>query len=203
MDLAGRLEIVKITHRVSNSAAAGLLQNTPVFVSNGSRHEGRDCLVRFDLRQRRDYCIRNGEYVLNEHNNHPPIGNFITSDVPAAYPGLSKDRYVFTALWENRMEKIGEYPTMIEVNHYFDPGRAGGIPFFTRPQNGALGALLTQYGPSKIGTGLGYKGFIDKKLADPNRASRLVVANDKWVIERLEESIIALNLIPITMEPIR
>src|SRR3989338_1649338 len=171
-NLAGRLERVYIGLSISANAAVGLLGDRPVYVAHGNRYEGRDCLVRFDLRQ------RNSDDALNERAIRP-IGNFITTDIPNGFSGLSRDKYVFTALWEERMEKQDFFPTMSEVNMYFDPGKAGGIPFFSHVINGVLGALLTPNGPIKIGTCIGYKGYVLNKLADSDRASRLLVADNE------------------------
>ncbi len=203
MSLAGRLEKVTLSYPISTVTAIGSFDDKQVLVANGNKHSGKECLVRFDLRQRRDYFIRNGEYVLNEANNHPPIGNFITSEIPLKFRGLNSDQYVFTALWEERMVKGKRLPTMNEINHYYDPGKAGGIPYFVKPHNGMLGALITPAGFHKIWHTWSYPQFMHERLADPERASRLVVAETPDVLEEITTALLENCLIPIRMEPLR
>ena len=51
--LAGRVEKVTITNQTSNNRAIGIFENNYVYVTYGGAYEGKSCLVRFDLRQKR------------------------------------------------------------------------------------------------------------------------------------------------------
>ena len=112
--LCGRIEAVYIQRVYHQSPSIGIVDGQQIKVNHAPTPEGESCLVRVNMGS-----------IMNE-----VYGNFITSQIPADFPGLGLEQYALVALWEERMAKKRRYPTFNEIGHYYHPGNLGQVYYF-------------------------------------------------------------------------
>ena len=218
LNLRGRIELVSLSRPAigPNSAIGEVLRNDQnVLVTNGHRFIGKTCLVRFDLetkvrRFHPDVEILHGddEAIFGDEDELYPLrGNFISTGLPFGFEkrakeGIAPTDYILYTRWDKKMRKGNKYPTLDEVNMYFDPGRIGEFMYIGGKSYAKEGleeelVLINLWGERTLCRLFG----IGDLLPDPTQRSRVVIAESKRRIKRLIEEIKAEGLVPIKMEP--
>ena len=182
-ELAGRLERVKVNDPGTFSAMGRLYSDwREVSICNGNCVLGRDCLARFE----------NVPGTLHS--------SFVTSQIPHHFKGLAPEQYILYGLWRNYMHKEGRYPTLDEINQYFDPGKACDVLFAKEESSGFVSrVMITPRDIFNLET-RSYRSIIPAKLPDPRRASRLVLANSRGELGQIIFAIKNAGIIPVEME---
>jgi len=186
-DLLGSLVKTRILARCSKYCALGRYNGEKLLVTNGTNYIGTECLVRFDS------DARSLEKGL--------IGNFITSVIPPDFHDVSYRQYLLLANWEERMKKNGRYPTIVEINRYFDPGNLVQAYYLSLKPDGDRSVrthiFSNGYHSSKVST----KKMLD--ILTIRRRTRLIIAETDYVMNSIHNNISEMGLVPILMEPLR
>jgi hypothetical protein len=175
---------------------SGLLSRLEVaYVSeviDESRHDlCRGCIVRSG----QHVTIMNAETYLRQQclvrmNDRPPkkdhwneMGFFISSDIPPGIEetGLTAEEFVLYGLWEDDMEKKGRFPSLDEVNRYFDPAYVRRIPYFAKDRRDGF-VVLNHRGAILIE---GDYETLLSKLPSSEGGSRMVMAETEDELERI------------------
>ena len=108
-DLEGRVEKAKILRYYLEHCAIGESKGRNLLINNANSIIGANCLIRLHASSNRDNFI----------------GDFLTTQVPANFQSLDHHSYLILALWEENMIKAEEYPRLVEINKYYNPGKIG------------------------------------------------------------------------------
>jgi len=185
-DLMGSIVKARILAKCSQNCAIGSFEYGKLLVSNG-KNIGADSLVRIDSKPK---SLERGL-----------IGSFITSNIPPGFKDLSNQEYILFALWEKRMKKTGRYPTIEEINQYFNPGSIIHTYFVSsNPGVNRSTRTLIYHG------GYHTSNPTTKKMIDTltlNMRARLIIGEADYLMNPLVESIRDKGLVPIIMEPLK
>lgn len=185
IDLEGRLEKVYIKHPGNGISGFANYKGERVLISHGKNYARKECIIKFDLRQPKTDSI---------------TANFITARIPRNFRSLEKEEYILLGIWHNYMEKEGEYPTLHEINKYYDPGQMLWALFIEKNTlNSEGGIKITSKGKRKIGFDL-YN--IKRYLPYPYSGSRVVLTENEKTMKKMYAIIINSDLQPIVMEPL-
>jgi hypothetical protein len=184
-----RLEKVLIKEKISEKCSLGEIpeNGSQVLVAHGNNYLGKEIIAKLDRSsQGRDSCIY--------------TGNFITSKVPGDFKTLAADRYILFALWQESMEKRDVFPTLDEINKYFDPGVMPSA-FYSKGSEEHDRAVITPRGVWMYHGS--YNRYILTKLPDWRRASRVMISEKKEELEAIVRSICSKGYTPVEMESIK
>ncbi|MBS3080793.1 hypothetical protein J4221_04945 [Candidatus Pacearchaeota archaeon] len=186
--LAGRVEKVTITNQTSNNRAIGIFENNYVYVTYGGAYEGKSCLVRFDLRQKRKTILTNFLATLCEGER--------------GY-SLALDEYILVGLWTEDMRKQEAVPKMYEIEKYFNPGRKSWCYFLRENSTNNKGRyFVAKYSKTRRAHNHTISRIIRKYLPNPYASCRLIIVEGSEQLDRVKEAIKSQNLIPIELERI-
>jgi len=174
--LAGRIEKVFVEY-LTDHAGIAHYDGYETHVNN-ARCQNRHCLARFELNQKR-----------------PLTANFISSAIQA--DSLHKKEYLLCGRWE--METTGEFPTPEEIKRYYDPGDMGEVIYIKRGHTRKKGKGIirkTYFYPIHRSI----EGIIEKRLQNPYRESRILLAEAEEDIEKIIKAAKELELKAIRME---
>lgn len=184
--LLGSLVLARDLEPNTEYSAIGRYNDLPIVVNHAQRYAMRECLVKIDSNP-----ISHGTNI---------IGNFVTSQIPAEFLGLSYSQYILFALWEERMKKEKRFPTIEEVNQYFDPGNIVHTYFLSqehrKDRRNRVLIYHRGYSASKIST---------KKMIETltrRRRTRIIIAESEVLMRPIVDYVKNMGLVPITMEPL-
>lgn len=177
--LKGMLDIALIKSRYTNGISRGVYNGQNILVTNGTQHITENCIVRFG-------------YKTNNVS-------FITSQVPDNFTVLPANKYVLLGIWEKYMQKSNKYPTLNEINKYYDPHDMPQAIFLTEAKWDR--AAIQPKGVWNIGKD--YSTIIAKKLPNPHRSSRIIICETKEQILEVNQELVNQDLIGIVMEALR
>jgi hypothetical protein len=185
---SGRIQRVYIFKKYKNTGIA-YISDVKCILKNCANFEGKECIVRFDLNQKKS----------------DPFGNFITSDL-SQHNSLSSEDYLLLGLWEKDMNKKGQFPTLEEINQYYDPGEMPQAVYLSkghyRDSDRTYGRVaITCKEPFILTTSV--TGIIRGKLPDPRRKSRVILTETEEDIGKVTESARNLQLFAVRMERLR
>lgn len=191
LDLKGRLEVATLEcqARNPNDAIGYVLNsgaNSSVYVINGGQYVGKNCLVKF--------------------GNSPPhnlkysnLVNFISSELPENFRGLSIDDYFLTGQFPHSHES---FPTIQEIYRYFQPGSLHSVNYLKTASSQGLGRAVIRdnhifYNHDTINRIIKYsskirRGIIKVIITEPDAAQ----------LEKITNAIKQAGLTPIIMEPL-
>jgi len=208
LDLRGMLELVSLIRPSGPASAYGELKryNQGVLVTNGRNFVGKVCLVRFDLEDDLAYGPPNIETVLSADDKpYLPRGNFISSTIPFGLEkrlqeGLKPEEYVLYARWREKMLRSGIYPSLDDVNHYYDPGEIGQFAYIKGNDETEQKIVLINYWNLNE---VERYSTVAEILPNPWERSRVMIAESKRRIKQLIRDIIEEGLVPIRLEELR
>lgn len=189
--LNGRLELVTIGdsflgNRLCNYGNLLADGRVVVFHNTPSAYQRSPCLVRFDLRD----GLRSSD----------PVGYFISSIIPPDFKGLAPEHYALLGLWE-KAHLPGHPPTINEVEQVYRPGNT---PFLHYIQSGSSceqgGYAISVKGVWRAEQTTPARFM---RLTDPQRASRVILAQKREDLETVAATARSMGLFPVSMEPLR
>ncbi len=184
-ELAGRVEKVIISRIVSSNGAIGKFVDDEVYVAYGGAYQGKSCLIRFGLKQKRKTIV----------------SNFLTSKFEEGVNySLALDEYILLGLWTEDMKKQEAVPKMHEIEKYFDPGRKNWCYFLKNNSTNTKGRYnVTKY--SKVrGDNHTINVIIRTYLPNPYNSCRLVIVEGIEQLNEIKEKIKNQNMVPIELE---
>jgi hypothetical protein len=189
--LEGRIERVIIDRKVNYNCSFGTLDGFDILVSYVlPKYIGEECLVRFDSKQDPIKGIA--------------IGNFLTSDVPIGFEGLSQEEYVLCAEWPLDLKRRdSRAPSVEELNRYYNPGSI--ISYYFLGQNSSTNKgrfMVYTNGDILFSSSQSLTKTIREEFKETNIFPRLLVAEGSEQINLAIKAIQGLSLIPIELESI-
>lgn len=191
-DLRGRLEVIYVTRpNKSNVSFGATYDGRAVSVINYQINSSGLCLVRFPF-----------------INSNLSSGNFISFLIPDNFPsrGFAPEDFVFVGKWNKKWVKEGDYPTLDELNIYYDPGRIGAFIYFERKfRNKLKGKKFKIHKDSvlKIPDHISIREVISDWLPYPNKSARVVMAESKEEYFSIIRQIRRQNMTPIELDPLK
>jgi len=189
------LEKAYITAVLSRNIATGYLENndqslpTEILI-HGVNYSGIHCLVRFDL------------YLSSNMPKEWIPSKFISASVPEGFNGLAPQEYILCAIWQRHMVKLGAYPTIKEVNEYYDPGNPRVLAYFMKNWNRRNGRTLVAPSNKLMRVG-SYSSALNNKHFRVDWTTQLVIVESKDQLEELVEIIKKHKLTPIVMDRLK
>lgn len=184
MGLEGKMHAVRILETDKwGSAAAGMIMDSgeDAVVRYANGYGGQTVLARFPL--------YDGEV--------PPVCNLVTTQIPKLFKPMYNFEYILCGMWEDDMQKEGEFPTLDEINRYYDPGDLKGCAFIGHgPFEKAIVKPKGFYRVSKKS----YSHILRKKMPDADRSTRAVLVRKQQKMDNLVEAVNQLGLTPVLME---
>lgn len=163
--LAGRLEKIKIGRVYKNNCAIANFDGQDILINNASKFVGEECIIRFGLNEKKNSI------------------NFIKSRILDGFAGFDAWEYVLVGLWEDGMKKKGQYPTLNEINNYYDPSDMPQAIYFSDNNDLEKGVAIT---PKEIFEPDGnYERILTKFLPNDEKSSRVVLVesiDDIWKV---------------------
>jgi hypothetical protein len=172
----------------SNNLVDDAANNLLVCIANAAKYKGKKCLARFDFYTGKGMQI--------------PLGNFITSHIPdnkqiQDFCGLAPEEYLLYGKWSEEWHFSGKFPTIEQVNNYFDPGKMGCALFFKTNQKKAR---IWKNNFLQLRCDFNYA--VENNLPNAKKWSRVVIFKSDECFLSLEKYAEENNLFLIEMEPI-
>ena len=183
----GNLARVYIEGRSPENRALGIFEGNKVVVNYGKNHIGEECLVRFDADSRVNINRLMANYIRRAFQEDPKLIPF--------------NQYVLLALWENRMEHTGRFPTIDEINRYYDPSDLQRAYLISEDPDVKKGDRVFIYWDESHIHKVSISQMI--KRLTINRRARMILTESTQRLESLANTIKELGLIPIVMEALR
>ncbi len=174
----------KIIGSIASRSGKAIFEGREIWIDNSKKYIGQYCLAKMDLYP----------------DGGPLRGRFITSEIPENFQTLDAEEHIFLGLWNEYMEKKDQYPTLKEINKYYDPGRMPQAVYIAKDSNKYKGRVAIT--PTDVWEIKRAYNRILKKLPDPKRASRIILGENQEIIQIFSEKIKEKGLVPIVMEPL-
>ena len=182
--MLGRLVEARIVAKASPNCAIGLYGAERLLVTNGCGCLDSDCLVRID-----------SDPTSLERGL---IGNFVSSVTPNHFHELSFSEYVLFALWSENMTRRGKYPTIGEINRYFDPGNLRHA-YYISSTPGRERSERTHIFHRGCHTSKESTTRMIENLSI-GRNARLIISDPNYVMASICRRVEGMGLVPIVME---
>jgi hypothetical protein len=165
-----------LTRGITDTSAAASVRGVEVAVTNGAPYVGGECVLRVDK------TLESG-----------PLGNFITSRVPAGFADVSGDAYVLFGIWT-----AGPIHTLDDVNRFYEPGTMGRAHYVYRRDDQQSIVKISGSGVQR--RALDLATIIANELPDASTYARVVLADLRSIVE-VTQAVRQHGLVPVLMEP--
>ncbi|MEK6819239.1 MAG: hypothetical protein AABY10_04895 [Nanoarchaeota archaeon] len=183
-DLEGNVERAKIVGLNLDYKPSAKVRGTVLAVNYPNARIGAECLVRV-------HRTRKGDHHL--------LGGFLTRKVPQGFQSLDCQSHLLLGLWEEDMEKSGDYPTFKEINKYFQPGRIGTARYVKQDSSNTEGKAYINSRTICTSSDLSFNSFVvGFPLTKTNSGLLLTESPDD--LQRASEIAQKFRVVPIILE---
>ena len=191
----GRIEECLIYRMHDSFFSVGNVNGHTVLVRNGrkgipkeNQKYSKKSLVKFDS--------------YRKENRKFPAVNFLTSYVPKNFEGLSRENYVLLGEWEPRMSKVKEFPTIEEIQEYYNPGELILAYYIQEGSSNSYGRMLIIKESVNPIKGRTFGEIIQKGIRRQKggKSAPLILVEDELELEKMIEKAFELEIYPVVMQ---
>ncbi len=189
--LEGRLEVVDHNRVFSPHLACAKLGNTEVIIDPVPATPKERYVIRFQQN--------------NRQPEKPPLGSFITSQIPEDFKGLALDDYVLVGLWEKKMMHTRRgIPALYEIEQCYGVCGMEVVVYLEQGPKKAKGAKSNyEITPRETIYMAAPLDQTIRRLPDPTHTPRVILAETEDILEEVTKALIEKSLVPVRMEALR